>query len=146
MRTAGVKAERLPLPPPAFTFCFQAIWNVLLRGESSFQSTHSTGSLAGDSFGWGYGIKVKAGAARCRCSFLGLLLVYQVGWGGSARFWKYISPVFVGGLVRSGGLGGLTGFPLDADSGGLTVCHHNGAVDTEIARKLRVRVAGYTEV
>jgi hypothetical protein len=42
--------------------------------------------------------------------YLGLVQLYVVGWGKYARFWKYISPVFIGVLVVFGGLGGLTGF------------------------------------
>ena len=39
---------------------------------------------------------------------LGLLLVYQVGWGGYAKFFGWISVIGTGGLVVSGWFGGLT--------------------------------------
>jgi len=41
---------------------------------------------------------------------LGLLLVYQVGWGGYARFLEYISVVFMRVWWGSAVGGGLTGF------------------------------------
>ena len=40
---------------------------------------------------------------------LGLLLVYQVGWGGYAKFLEWISAMFIGGLEVLGEVGGLTG-------------------------------------
>jgi hypothetical protein len=41
---------------------------------------------------------------------VGLVKLYVVGGGNYARFWKYISPVFMGGLVIFGVGGGLTRF------------------------------------
>jgi len=40
---------------------------------------------------------------------LGLLLVYQAGWGGYAKFFEWISPLVVGVLMVLAGVGGLTG-------------------------------------
>jgi hypothetical protein len=40
---------------------------------------------------------------------LGLLLLYGVGWGYYARFWRDKSPVFMGCLAVFGWSGGLTG-------------------------------------
>ena len=44
------------------------------------------------------------------CGWLGLLKLYVVEGGDYARFWKYISPVFMRGLAIFGSVGGLTGF------------------------------------
>ena len=41
--------------------------------------------------------------------FGGLVLLYRVGWGYYARFWKDKSPVFMGCLAVLGWSGGLTG-------------------------------------
>lgn len=49
----------------------------------------------------------------------GLVLLYRVGWGDYARFWKYISPVLMRVLVDLGGRGGLTGFGRRAGGGGV---------------------------
>ena len=38
-----------------------------------------------------------------------------MGGGNYARFWKYKSPVFIGGLVVFGVLGGLTGSCADGE-------------------------------
>jgi len=49
--------------------------------------------------------------------FWGLVKLYVVGGGNYAKFWKYISPVLIGGLVICGAGGGLTRFlvePRDA--------------------------------
>jgi hypothetical protein len=40
---------------------------------------------------------------------LGLLLLYRVGWGNYAKFWRDKSPVFMGCLAVLGWSGGLTG-------------------------------------
>jgi hypothetical protein len=42
-------------------------------------------------------VKVGQGVSNADCG-CALLLVYQVGWGGYARFWEYISPLFMRGL------------------------------------------------
>ena len=47
---------------------------------------------------------------RWELGWEGLVKLQRVGGGDYARFWKYISPVFIGGLAIFGCLGGLTGF------------------------------------
>ena len=50
-----------------------------------------------------------------------LLQVYQVGWGGHAKYFGWISAVFVGGLRFMGVFGGLTG-PARRVGGGGEFC------------------------
>ena len=50
---------------------------------------------------------------------VGLLKLYRVGGGDYARFWKYISPMFIGCLAIFGWLRGLTGFGLGGLGGAI---------------------------
>jgi hypothetical protein len=56
----------------------------------------------------GEGLRVDLGR------LLGLVKLYVVGGGNYARFWKYISLVFIGGLVIFGAEGGLTRFLVES--------------------------------
>jgi hypothetical protein len=46
--------------------------------------------------------------------FAGLVKLYVAGGGNYARFWKYISPVFIGGLVIFWVDRGLTRFLVES--------------------------------
>ena len=57
----------------------------------------------------------RAGSSRGRRMVWGLALLYRVGWGYYARFWKDKSPVFMGCLAVLGWSGGLTGSCADGE-------------------------------
>jgi hypothetical protein len=81
-------------------------------------------------------------ASRALRMVLGLLLLYRVGWGYYARFWRDKSPVFMGCLAVLGWSGGLTGSCADgeglhvAGAGGMG-CAEDGNLVVSPAAALR---------